>query len=129
MRKQRQTLPMATKKVPSVTDHFNFLLHVIRKPVAKPENVEPAEGTMSQIPESVALCKSTAWKNMGTLKRIAFNTTPARKLPNMRFARGEFVMMLRGMIGFLAQCSVHRKRGVLMMKTMKAPTTKGWDHG
>lgn len=128
-RKHRQTLPTRVKKVPSVIGHFSFLLHVMRKPVATPEKVDPADGTMSQMPESVALCNSTAWKKMGTLKRMALTTTAARKLPKIRLARGACVMMLRGMMGLFARDSVHMKRGVLRRKTRRELMTMGCVQG
>ena len=128
-KKQMQKLPTNIRKLPSVTGHFNRLLHVIRKPIATPENVDPAEGTMSQIPDLVALCRRTAWKNMGTLKRMAFTTIAARKLLTMRFARAEFVTIPSGMMGLLARYSVQMKRGVLIMKLTSAPITIGCVHG
>ncbi len=95
----RQQVPTSINKAPETRGHLSRLLHEIRNPVETPAIVADMEDTISLNPLSVALSRRTAWKYRGMLKSTALTMMAARKLQNMMFARGLWVIILRGMIG------------------------------
>jgi hypothetical protein len=60
------------------------------------------------------------------LKLMALASMAAMKFPKMRFARGEFRMRWRGMMGMTARDSNQRKVGKAMAAIERAVRTTGW---
>jgi len=87
------------REAPRTTGHLRRRDQVIRKPVLTPEMEAAMVGMRRCRPEEVADSRRTAWKKMGTLKRMALMTTAERKLEKMRLERGECVRRRSGMMG------------------------------
>jgi hypothetical protein len=96
---ERQIVPPRSKLVPTTSGHLRRLDHDIKNPVETPAMVADAEGTMRWRPESVADSRRTAWKYKGILKRTALTIMAARKLQKMMLERGDWKIILRGMMG------------------------------
>lgn len=102
---ERQVVPTSNKTAPRTSAHLRCLDQEIKKPVETPAIVADVEGTMRRRPESVADSRRTAWKYKGMLKRTALTIMAARKLQKMMLDRGDWRIILRGIMGRVTRVS------------------------